>query len=195
MTQTLYWETFDSPLGKMMVCCSDRGLLELSLGSRKKLRTSRNGSHRPQANSGKQWLRADGQSKKNGARLVRRVVAELNEYVAGRRKQFTVPLDLYGTPFQMKVWRALLRIPYGETRSYQQIARAGGQPSRFPRRGHGKSLQPGGDHRSLPPRHSQRRITRRLCRGPEKKNPDTADGTSGARRFSSKINLKWSIIS
>ena len=52
MKQTLYWKTFDSPLGKMMVCCSDRGLRELSLGSRQKLRTSRNGSHRSPANPG-----------------------------------------------------------------------------------------------------------------------------------------------
>ena len=131
MAQTLYWETFDSPHGKITVCCSDRGLYELSLGSRKKLRTNRNGSHRPQSNSGKQELRTSDQSKKNGARLVRRVVAELNEYVAGRRKQFTVPLDLHGTPFQMKVWRELLRIPYGETRSYQQIARAVGNPRAY----------------------------------------------------------------
>ena len=195
MAQTLYWETFDSPHGKITVCCSDRGLYELSLGSRKKLRTSRNGSHRPQSNSGKQELRTSGQSKKNGARLVRRVVAELNEYVAGRRKQFTVPLDLHGTPFQMKVWRELLRIPYGGNALLSADRQSGGQPSRFPRRGHGKPLQPGGDHRSLPPRHRQRRITRRLWRGPEEKNPDAEDGTGGVRRFSSKINRKRSIIS
>ena len=47
---------------------------------------------------------------------------ELSEYVEGKRKTFTRPLNLKGTSFQNKVWQALLTIPYGETRSYQQIA-------------------------------------------------------------------------
>lgn len=47
---------------------------------------------------------------------------ELNEYVQGKRKVFTRPLNPKGTQFQKDVWQALLAIPYGETRSYQQIA-------------------------------------------------------------------------
>ncbi len=128
MKQTLYWETFNSPLGKIMVCCSGQGLRELSLGSRQKLRERRNGVNRLTGSAEEQRLLANSFNKKNGARLARRAVAELNEYAAGRRKRFTVPLDLRGTPFQLKVWRALLRIPYGKTRSYQQIARAVGNP-------------------------------------------------------------------
>ncbi len=42
---------------------------------------------------------------------------------AGQRQQFDVPLDFEGTEFQKKVWQALLSIPFGETRSYKQIAR------------------------------------------------------------------------
>ncbi len=128
MKQTIYWESFDSPLGKITVCCSSQGLRDLSLGSREKLRGRRNGSHHLNGSPKVQWLRANRNNKDKGARLARRAVAELNEYVAGRRKRFTVPLDLQGTPFQMKVWRALLRIPYGKTRSYQQIAKAVGNP-------------------------------------------------------------------
>lgn len=48
--------------------------------------------------------------------------SQLHEYFAGRRKRFTVPLDLRGTPFQRNVWNLLLAIPYGETRSYAQLA-------------------------------------------------------------------------
>lgn len=51
---------------------------------------------------------------------------ELAEYFDGRRKRFTVPLNYPGTPFQQKVWDELLKIPYGETRSYEDIARAVG---------------------------------------------------------------------
>ncbi|HTN41104.1 MAG TPA: methylated-DNA--[protein]-cysteine S-methyltransferase [Asticcacaulis sp.] len=54
---------------------------------------------------------------------------ELAEYFAGKRLVFTVPLDFKGTDFQQSVWRALLTIPFGETRSYGQIAAQLGKPS------------------------------------------------------------------
>lgn len=54
---------------------------------------------------------------------------QLNEYFDGARQQFTVPLDFNGTDFQKKVWMALLSIPFGETRSYGEIARQLGNPT------------------------------------------------------------------
>ena len=54
--------------------------------------------------------------------LLRQAAAELREYFAGQRRQFTVPLTPKGTPFQQKVWSALQTIPYGETCSYKAIA-------------------------------------------------------------------------
>jgi methylated-DNA-[protein]-cysteine S-methyltransferase len=54
---------------------------------------------------------------------------QLSEYFAGRRKRFALKLDVSGTPFQRKVWNALLTIPFGETRSYAQIAKQIGHPS------------------------------------------------------------------
>ena len=53
---------------------------------------------------------------------------QLTEYFAGRRKQFALKLDVAGTPFQRQVWNALLTIPFGETRSYRQIATQIGNP-------------------------------------------------------------------
>ena len=50
------------------------------------------------------------------------VIRQLQEYVSGQRKEFTIPLHPIGTPFQLKVWEELLRIPYGETRTYGEIA-------------------------------------------------------------------------
>lgn len=47
---------------------------------------------------------------------------ELDEYFSGQRKTFTIPLATSGTPFQKQVWDALLTIPYGETRSYEDMA-------------------------------------------------------------------------
>jgi methylated-DNA-[protein]-cysteine S-methyltransferase len=54
---------------------------------------------------------------------------QLDEYFAGTRRTFELPLELAGTEFQRSVWRALLTIPYGETRSYGQIARQIGRPA------------------------------------------------------------------
>ncbi len=53
---------------------------------------------------------------------------ELREYFAGKRKTFSVPLDMRGTSFQKDVWHALLAIPFGETRSYGQLAKQLGNP-------------------------------------------------------------------
>ncbi len=60
--------------------------------------------------------------------LERRVARELGEYVRGRRCDFTFPITLHGTPFDMRVWSALLAIPYGETATYGEIARKIGRP-------------------------------------------------------------------
>ena len=54
---------------------------------------------------------------------------QLREYFAGRRREFTVPLDFDGTEFQNQVWRALLSIPFGETRTYTEIALQIGKPA------------------------------------------------------------------
>jgi methylated-DNA-[protein]-cysteine S-methyltransferase len=54
---------------------------------------------------------------------------QLEEYFAGRRTEFALKLDLAGTAFQRKVWNALLTIPFGETRSYGQIAKQIGSPA------------------------------------------------------------------
>lgn len=54
---------------------------------------------------------------------------QLCEYFAGRRERFDLPLDFHGTEFQKRVWAALLTIPFGETRSYADIARQIGKPA------------------------------------------------------------------
>jgi AraC family transcriptional regulator, regulatory protein of adaptative response / methylated-DNA-[protein]-cysteine methyltransferase len=61
--------------------------------------------------------------------LLERLEVELGEYFAGERKDFDLPLVEPGTPFQERVWAALGRIPYGETRSYSDLARAIGDPA------------------------------------------------------------------
>ena len=60
--------------------------------------------------------------------LMDKVFKQLTEYFAGKRKKFAFPFVLHGTEFQKKVWAELEKIPYGETRSYGQIAAAIGNP-------------------------------------------------------------------
>src|SRR5262245_25417107 len=112
ISEQLHSELWDSPFGKITVCCSEKGVRALQLGSSLKVRANgRVAASREERASGK------------AAKLARRAITELRQYASGSRKDFSVPLDLQGTPFQLKVWKALLRIPYGETRSYREIAR------------------------------------------------------------------------
>jgi O-6-methylguanine DNA methyltransferase len=60
--------------------------------------------------------------------LARRAERQLQAFLAGRRRAFSLPLDLRGTPFQRRVWDALSHIPYGETRSYARLAEIIGRP-------------------------------------------------------------------
>ncbi len=55
-------------------------------------------------------------------RVLKKAVRELTEYLAGERQEFSVALDFRGTPFQESVWSELLKIPYGKTRSYAEVA-------------------------------------------------------------------------
>jgi O-6-methylguanine DNA methyltransferase len=60
---------------------------------------------------------------------IQQAADELRRYFAGERVQFTCPLDLHGTSFQLAVWQELWHIPYGKTRSYGEIAQAIGRPT------------------------------------------------------------------
>ncbi|MEY5151914.1 MAG: hypothetical protein RLZZ551_463 [Actinomycetota bacterium] len=63
------------------------------------------------------------------ARFVETAELQLGEYFTRQRTEFAVMLDLYGTPFQVEVWKSLARIPYGETTSYGQQAKWVGRPA------------------------------------------------------------------
>lgn len=61
--------------------------------------------------------------------VVARTVRQLNEYLAGKRREFDVPLDLVGTEFQVQAWRALADVPFGSTTSYARQAASIGRPT------------------------------------------------------------------
>lgn len=78
-----------------------------------------------------------------GQKFLEQAVIELTEYFEGKRKNFTVPLHITGgTPFQHRVWQALQAIPYGDTRSYQEIATSAQSPKAVRAVGQANSKNP-----------------------------------------------------
>lgn len=74
--------------------------------------------------------------------LLKEAVRQLEEYFAGARREFALPLAMNGTPFQKDVWNALRDIPYGATVSYGDIARAIGRPKAFRAVGQANHVNP-----------------------------------------------------
>jgi AraC family transcriptional regulator, regulatory protein of adaptative response / methylated-DNA-[protein]-cysteine methyltransferase len=108
-----------TPLGPMLVGATDQALVLLEFVDRRMLPT--------QVKRLRTRLRAVFVPERNGVTDV--VERELEAYFAGELRDFSVPFVTAGTDFEREVWRALARIPYGETRSYGELARAIGRPS------------------------------------------------------------------
>ncbi len=98
--------------------------------------------------------------------VLKETASQLEEYFAGERTEFDVPMELDGTPFQKEVWAELSRIGYGETISYGELARRVGPPPGTACGGAGQRAQSDTDHRPLPPSAGQQR-DRWLRRRPE----------------------------
>ncbi len=135
--ETLRYTIFSSPVGPLFLAASDRGLVALEFDARlPDQQTIRPNPRDLRAEAVQDGTRARNTRRKAAQFLqspseMKTYTGELQEYFAGERKQFTFPLDLRGTDFQIACWRALLEIPYGETRTYADIARAVGKPQGF----------------------------------------------------------------
>jgi methylated-DNA-[protein]-cysteine S-methyltransferase len=95
---------YSSPIGRLKIQVEDNALIGLQLCDGEE--TSLHSSHP----------------------VVRQTCIQLDEYFAGKRRSFDLPLAPQGTPFQQQVWKALQDIPYGETISYAQLAQSVGHP-------------------------------------------------------------------
>ena len=106
-----YYTYIDTPVGKLMLAgCDDHGLRYIAFQCGK-------GAMAPRP----EW--------RQSAAPFRVVERQLREYFQGKRTDFDLKLHPKGTPFQKAVWKALAAIPYGETRSYGEIAKAVGSPA------------------------------------------------------------------
>jgi O-6-methylguanine DNA methyltransferase len=125
--ELLHSTTFPSPIGPLFLAASAHGLVALEFDAR----LTGQQTIRPNPRDLRSENGSNGVTFTESAGALRPYTAELTEYFAGHRRSFTFPLDLRGTDFQLACWRALLAIPYGETRTYADIARAVGQPKGF----------------------------------------------------------------
>jgi AraC family transcriptional regulator of adaptative response/methylated-DNA-[protein]-cysteine methyltransferase len=107
----------ESPVGPLVAATTEGGLCFLEFGEEARL-TRQLGTLR----------RIFGPVASGADPILERTGRELGEYFDGRRSRFEVPLVIRGTPFQEQVWQALLRIPYGRTTSYGELARELGRP-------------------------------------------------------------------
>ena len=103
MMRKMYYQ---SPVGRLELTADEKGVCSLAFGETEQY--------------------AEVQEEETP--FLKSVCGQLQEYFAGERKKFEVQLSLHGTDFQLRDWQALLRIPYGETRSYGEIARQIGCP-------------------------------------------------------------------
>jgi methylated-DNA-[protein]-cysteine S-methyltransferase len=104
---------YDTELGRILISEDNEGITGLSLVSE------------PEETAGEmeQCVTPDGKAYEIcETKLVREAAVQLAEYLDGNRKTFSIRLHPTGTPFQLRVWEALQEIPYGETRSYGEIA-------------------------------------------------------------------------
>ncbi|PJK14892.1 cysteine methyltransferase [Lysobacteraceae bacterium NML07-0707] len=106
----IFHESIDSPVGRLLIAASDNGL------------------HAIEFPQGRHPLKRDARWQEGAHPLLSEAAGQLAEYFAGKRREFNLPLAPQGTDFQQRVWQALRAIPYGQTRSYAQLATAIGQP-------------------------------------------------------------------
>jgi len=111
------YTTVSTPLGRLLVGATSRGVCFVSLGADDRRLEAALGAEYPAA-----------ERRRDDARLGAWVAA-IAEHLLGRRPDLALPIDIQATAFQRKVWAALQAIPYGETRSYGEVARLIGRPS------------------------------------------------------------------
>ena len=107
----LAWKTIESPVGELRLFASDEGLVAILW-----------------ENDNPRRVRLGEAVVDDRHPVLVETERQLGEYFAGKRKAFSVALDMRGTRFQKNVWEALVAIPFGETRSYGQLAQQLGNP-------------------------------------------------------------------
>ena len=115
--KTFFYTTLKTPIKLFLIISSEKGLVKIVF-----IDTKESLPLRSLKNEYPDITLVEDKSKNRDAS------DQLKEYFAGTRKKFTLPLDIQGTPFQKRVWAAVVQIPYGQTCSYGEIASRIGKP-------------------------------------------------------------------
>lgn len=110
-TRNIYYTCIFTKIGKMDLASTGKGLCAVGLG---------NMTQEEFLGPVRRTFR--GYKFEESPRRNSQAAKEIEEYLQGKLRVFTSPLDLVGTPFQLRVWQELMRIPYGSTRTYAQVA-------------------------------------------------------------------------
>lgn len=97
-----YWNTYETKIGMLIIVENENRISRIET-----------------VKTNKEYPKGE----KAETTLIKEAYKQISEYLEGKRKEFTLPLLIKGTKFQEKVWNALLQIPYGETRTYGEIAK------------------------------------------------------------------------
>jgi epoxyqueuosine reductase len=127
----VYLAQFDTAIGTIRIASTEAGLAFLELP---------HGSGCGLEGWARRW--APGAVLREAYAPSRAAIRQIVAYLEGKRRAFDLALDLRGTAFQREVWAALLEIPYGETRTYAEIARAVGRPRAVRAVGHANGSNP-----------------------------------------------------
>lgn len=111
----LYYDEMNSPLGQLTLTATEHGLCRIDYGSFRDVESKINSWAR------KYFLCVEIVRQES---ILEQTKKQLEEYFMDTRENFELQIDFYGTPFQQRVWKALMDIPHGETRSYKDIALA-----------------------------------------------------------------------
>ena len=106
-----YYDSFESPHGKMLLVASEKGVSGIYFNRQKYFPETK-----------KDWKRDERHA------VLKQAKRELLEYFAGKRKRFGVPLAPDGTPFQRSVWKAISKVGFGKTLTYGELAAKAGRP-------------------------------------------------------------------
>ncbi|AIM16771.1 MULTISPECIES: methylated-DNA--[protein]-cysteine S-methyltransferase [Neobacillus] len=108
---SLYFASCKAPFGNIWVIADEKGISRIELFE-------------------EDWVQFWGKNPdiKEGSECCNEAVRQLDEYFCGKRKEFDLPLSIEGTAFRKQVWKALQQIPYGEVRSYSDVAEMIGNP-------------------------------------------------------------------
>jgi len=109
---SLFYKFVDTPVGRLKLIASEKGLVAILWENDKPSR-----------------VRLPEMVEDENQKVLIKAERQLKEYFAGKRREFNLELDMRGTSFQRDVWEALLSIPFGETRSYGELARQIGRAS------------------------------------------------------------------